>query len=235
MSHPGTSRPSTMFPTRWVPVMYEREHLDAQKGSDDASTPLDGAEGAWVVDAKELGRRPGQSRAVRTSVSLDYDIGVSGVVQVTARTPFELDLLLESVVEGVLVTGNASTTSHGQCSRCLDPLTEDVEVSVTELFAYPDSATEATTDEDEVSHLENEQVDLEPLVRDAVALALPLVPLCSDDCQGLCAGCGMKWAELEPEHEHESIDPRWAALIERFESMSRSADDEYPTKDDDEQ
>ena len=63
-------------------------------------------------------------------------------------------------------------------------------------------------------------IDLEPLVRDALVLALPLVPLCSEDCRGLCSGCGMKWAELEPGHGHETIDPRWAALVQRLEETS---------------
>ncbi|SNR73372.1 uncharacterized protein SAMN06265360_11698 [Haloechinothrix alba] len=184
-------------------------------------------EGAWVIDTREFGRRPGLSRAVQARVSVDYTIGVSGVIEVTGGTPFTLDLLLESVVEGVLATGDVSVRAHGQCARCLDPVTEDIAVNLTELFAYPDSTTEETTEEDEVSHVIDDRIDLEPVVRDAVVLALPLVPLCDDGCQGLCDGCGVKWAELEPGHEHESIDPRWAALVERFEELS----DESPRED----
>lgn len=171
----------------------------------------------WVIDSRELGRRPGASRPVQRSVPVDADLGVPDVIAVPKGGTVELDLLLESVVEGVLVTGSASTTATGSCSRCLDPITEDVELDLTELFAYPDSTTDETTEEDEVSRLVDDLIDLEPTVRDALVLALPLVPLCTEDCAGLCSECGEKWADLESGHGHERIDPRWAALVERFE------------------
>ncbi|MEV6904505.1 YceD family protein [Amycolatopsis sp. NPDC051372] len=171
----------------------------------------------WVVDTRELGRRAGLSREVRRSVPLDAALGVPDVISLEAGSVLELDLLLESVVEGVLVSGTASATATGTCSRCLDPLTEEIEVDLTELFAYPGTATEETTDEDEIPRLVDDRIDLEPIVRDALVLALPLVPLCEEDCAGLCTECGVKWADLEPGHGHEKIDPRWAALVERFD------------------
>ncbi|RZQ64745.1 YceD family protein [Amycolatopsis suaedae] len=172
--------------------------------------------GPWVVDTRELGRRAGLSRAVRREATVDAELGVPDVIVVPAGATVELDLLLESVVEGVLVTGTAVAPLAGTCARCLDPLTDEVEVDLTELFAYPNSTTEATTDEDEVSRLVDDRIDLEPLVRDAVVLALPLVPLCREDCPGLCPECGRKWVDLEPGHGHETIDPRWAALADRL-------------------
>lgn len=171
----------------------------------------------WVVDTRELGRRPGSSRAVRRSAPASHSLGVEGVIAVPAGADVDIDLLLESVVEGVLVSGAATAPVVGECSRCLDPIASEIGVGLTELFAYPDSTTEATTDADEVSRLVHDLVDLEPVVRDAVVLALPNVPLCSSDCAGLCPGCGGKWAELGPDHQHETIDPRWAALTERFD------------------
>jgi uncharacterized protein len=93
-------------------------------------------------------------------------------------------------------------------------------VDLTELFAYPHRATEETTDEDEIPRLIDDRIDLEPVVRDAVVLALPQVPLCSPDCAGLCPECGVKWAEVGPDHGHEKIDARWAALHERFGDSS---------------
>jgi DUF177 domain-containing protein len=171
----------------------------------------------WVIDTRELGRRAGLSREVRRSVPVEVALGVPGVIAIDAGAAVELDLLLESVVEGVLVSGTASATAHGACSRCLDPVTEEVEVDITELFAYPGSVTEETTDEDEIPRLVDDRIDLEPTVRDAVVLALPLAPLCEEDCAGLCTECGVKWADLEPGHGHEKIDPRWAALVDRFD------------------
>ncbi|MCP2305552.1 uncharacterized protein LV79_005264 [Actinokineospora globicatena] len=171
----------------------------------------------WVIDTRELGRRPGSSRPVRRTATATYVLGLEGVIGVPVGAEVELDVLLESVVEGVLVTGDATGPLAGECSRCLDPITDEVTVRVTELFAYPDSTTDETTDDDEVSRLVDERLDLEPVVRDAVVLAVPHVPLCAEDCPGLCPGCGGKWADLGPDHRHETIDPRWAALQERFQ------------------
>jgi len=170
----------------------------------------------WVIDTRELGRRPGSSRALRRTAPAVHALGVAGVIAVPEGAGVELDLLLESVVEGVLVSGTAGAPTAGECSRCLDPITDRIEVEITELFAYPDSTTDATTDDDEVSRLVDDLVDLEPVVRDAIVLALPNAPLCTPDCAGLCPDCGGKWADLGPDHRHETIDPRWAALTERF-------------------
>ena len=119
-------------------------------------------------------------------------------------------------MEGVLVSGTAAAALTGECARCLDSISDEVEVELRELFAYPDSATDTSTDEDEVSRVVDERIDLEPVVRDAMLLSLPSSPVCSEDCQGLCSGCGAKWAELAPDHSHETMDPRWAALRERL-------------------
>ncbi|MDQ0376777.1 YceD family protein [Amycolatopsis thermophila] len=178
------------------------------------------ARNPWVVDTRELGRRAGLSRAIQRTAPTSVELGVPDVIVVPAGAEVELDLLLESVVEGVLVTGTAAARTTGACSRCLDPISDEVEVELTELFAYPDSTTDETTDEDEVARLVDDRIDLEPLVRDAVVLALPQVPLCREDCPGLCPECGGKWADLEPGHGHETIDPRWAALVERFDDSS---------------
>ena len=94
--------------------------------------------------------------------------------------------------------------------RCLEDITDEVEVTFQELCVYPDHAL--TDEDDGVSALQDDLVDLEPLLRDAVVLALPFQPLCTDDCPGLCTECGARLRE-DPEHTHEApIDPRWAAL-----------------------
>lgn len=134
------------------------------------------------------------------------------VVWIAEGDEVALDVRLESVVEGVLVSGTATAPISGECARCLEPLVDQVEVEVTELFAYPDSATEQSTDPEEVSRVVGDLVDLEPVVRDAMLLALPHAPLCQDDCPGLCPECGGKRADLGAEHRHETMDPRWAAL-----------------------
>ena len=139
-------------------------------------------------------------------------------MKVDPGADLELDLRLESVAEGVLVSGTVSATAAGECGRCLDPVEQPVQARVVELFAYPGSATEETTDEDEVSRLVDDRIDLEPVVRNAIVLALPLTPLCDPDCMGLCTGCGERLEDLPEDHTHELIDPRWTALQEKFRS-----------------
>ncbi len=179
--------------------------------------PLDRRSGL-VLDTHELGRRAGAMKQIQTSVDAPADLGIA-VIGVPPGSPIELDLRLESVVEGVLVTGVASVTLAGECVRCLTEISGEMEVDVQELFVYPGS--EAT--EDEASRLEGDLVDLEPLLRDGVVLDLPFQPLCRDDCQGLCILCG---ADLngDPEHTHEQpIDPRWGKLAALADDRSSSA------------
>lgn len=154
-------------------------------------------------------------RRVRQQVPAPAGLGLD-LIRVPEGAPLDLELRLEAVAEGVLVSGAVSAPVTGECGRCLGPVADDVVVDVQELFAYPDSVTEATTEEDEVSRLEHDHCDIEPVVRDAVVLSLPLSPLCRDDCRGLCVDCGLRWDELPEDHTHEVFDPRWAALQERF-------------------
>jgi uncharacterized protein len=140
-------------------------------------------------------------------------------IGVPPGSPVDLDLRLESAAEGVYVSGTAHAELEGECARCLDPFSDEITVPIGELFAYPDSVTDETTDEDElprVGGVSAEHVDLEQTVRDALVLDLPLAPLCTPACRGLCAGCGEKWADLAPDHRHETLDPRWAALREHL-------------------
>lgn len=133
-----------------------------------------------------------------------------------------LDLRLESVSEGVLVSGTAQVALSGECARCLEPLTESLEVDVQQLFVYPGHENEA--DDDEIGRLVDDYIDLEPLLRDAVVLALPLAPVCRDDCPGLCPDCGARLAEVGPDHGHDEVDPRWAALRAMSTDQTRSTD-----------
>jgi uncharacterized protein len=142
-------------------------------------------------------------------------LGIDAIA-VPAGALIELDVRLESVTEGVYVSGAVHAPLAGECARCLDALTDVVDVELAELFAYPDSVTDETTDADELPRVVDERVDVEQIVRDAVVLALPLAPLCQPDCLGLCPECGEKRADLAPDHGHETLDPRWAALRERL-------------------
>ena len=180
-------------------------------------SPRDAATSPWVFGTRELGRRPGALRTYSRTVDAPAEppLGIE-TIGVPPGSPVELDVLLESVTEGVYVSGTAHAALAGECARCLDPIHDDITVELAELFAYPDSVTDETTDEDELPRVVDEGVDVEQLVRDALVLDLPLAPLCRPDCPGLCVDCGAKWADLAPDHGHETLDPRWAALRERL-------------------
>jgi len=165
-----------------------------------------------VLDTRELGRRPGSQRQVSRQVPAPSELGIE-VLHVPEGSEVDLDLRLEAVMEGVLVTGVATAALEGECVRCLEPIHDEVEVQFQELYVYDDrSSDDDGEQDDEVRRLEDDLVDLEPVLRDAVVLALPFQPLCEDDCPGLCAECGARLAD-DPDHAHEAaIDPRWAGL-----------------------
>jgi len=142
----------------------------------------------------------------------------AGLARVSEGTDVDLDLRLESVVEGVLVSGSARARVDAECARCLEPVTWDEFADIQELFVYPPQdarghrVEEAGDDEEDGPPvIEDDLIDLEATVRDAVVLRLPIAPLCREDCPGLCVECGALLA-LDPAHRHEVNDPRWAAL-----------------------
>lgn len=181
-----------------------------------------------VLDTRELGRRPGSQRDVVITVPAPAELGIE-VLRVPEGSPVELDLRLEAVMEGVLVTGTATAALEGECARCLEPIEDDVHVTLQELFVYADQHDKAVEHDDhdlddETSLLEDDMLDLEPLLRDAVVLALPFTPVCRDDCPGLCAECGARLAD-DPDHAHEApIDPRWAGLTSLTQDQSTTQD-----------
>ena len=172
-----------------------------------------------VLDTRELGRRAGSMRTVRFPAPAPGDLGVE-LIAVPAGSEIDLDLRLESVMEGVLVSGTAAVSLTGECGRCLEPVAETLTVDLQELFAYPYSSTDQTADEDETARMEGDFLDLEPTLRDAVVLALPLTPLCREDCAGLCAECGERLDDLPEDHAHDAPDPRWSGLQDLIDKRS---------------
>ncbi|HEX5542407.1 MAG TPA: YceD family protein [Micromonospora sp.] len=164
-----------------------------------------------VLNTSDLPRRPGVLRTVQRVVPAPADLGLE-LIGVPEGADLSLDLRLESVSEGVLVSGTVTGPVEGECGRCLLPIRDILTVTIQELFAYENSVTVETTEEDEVGRMQGDLIDLEPTVRDAVVLALPTNPLCRVDCPGLCPECGVHRDELPADHTHEQIDPRWADL-----------------------
>jgi len=155
------------------------------------------------IDVRDLVGQPGSSRTVRLAEP------VGGLATELADVPEDrdvaADLLFESVVEGILVTGPVEGRMRIRCARCLQEVDAPFQLDVQELFA-PD----ARIGEDQYPLAEG-IVDLEPMIRDAVILAMPFAPLCRPDCLGLCERCGgdrnLGQCTCPPE-----ADPRWSAL-----------------------
>lgn len=165
-----------------------------------------------MLDTRELGRRPGSERKVSFTAPAPADLGI-GVIGVPEGSEIELSVRLEAVIEGVLATGTARAGAVGECVRCLESVEERLDIDFQELYVYDGDDSQPSGDgSDETRRLEDDLLDLEPVLRDEVVLALPMKPLCAPDCPGLCPECGVRLADA-PGHAHEAeTDPRWAAL-----------------------
>ena len=187
----------------------------------------------FLIDTRDLIRRPGEMRESTVEIVTPYPIGIE-VIGIPAGAELFIDLRLESVIEGVLATATIEVTAVGECARCLDPVSEDLDLYIQELYLYDDddrgtggkkakkAAKHREEDEemeaDEALYkLDGELLDLEPPFLDAVVLALPFAPLCEPECLGLCVDCGLPWRNLPEGHAHEVIDPRWAELKNRLD------------------
>jgi uncharacterized metal-binding protein YceD (DUF177 family) len=171
----------------------------------------------WKIDLRELGRRAGSLQELQRSAPAPAGWRVE-LIGVPEAAEVDMNLRLESVMEGVLVTGELDVPVEGSCARCLEPIEDTLHLDVQELYAYAGSTTEETSEEDEVRRVEGDYLDLEPLARDTVVLNLPLAPVCTDDCAGLCVDCGQRLDDLPPDHHHEIVDARWAGLVGKFAS-----------------
>jgi uncharacterized protein len=161
----------------------------------------------FLLNTHDLPRRAGEMKEYHLALDLEKPIGID-VIAVPAGM-LNLDLRLESVAEGILATGEFDVIAEGECIRCLDPIKLNLSRNFQELYAYsPDPELE---EEDQLL-MDGDVMNLEAPIRDAIVLALPINPLCDEDCEGLCPECGDKWAELPADHAHEQIDARWGAL-----------------------
>jgi uncharacterized protein len=180
--------------------------------TDDIPTsPLDDA---LRFDAVDLVGRTGTHRRVERTVPAPAREAGGLAMQVPEGDDIAVELELESVVEGIYVHGTVTAELEGECSRCLDPVEQDVSTRLDELFLYPEKV-KAEEREDSVL-LEDDEVRLGTLVRDALAMEADERPLCREDCPGLCAQCGFRM-EDDPDHHHEVIDERFAALKGLFD------------------
>jgi uncharacterized protein len=213
------------------------------------NTRTNAPRGALVFDMRTLGRQAGSARTQQLTVPAPDDLRLE-LARVPVGADIHLDLRFEAVTEGVLVTGSATAPLAGECARCLAPLASTVTARFTELYLYDEphrqhdkhdkhdkhehgkqdsrgwffAESSEQDDEEEFYYLDGDLLDLEPALRDTVVLALPMSPLCREDCPGLCVECGVPLADAGPDHRHEDApDPRWAGLKQFNDQATRRA------------
>jgi uncharacterized protein len=163
----------------------------------------------WRVPIAGLGRAPGRWREEHRSGPVG-ELAVAGT-SVNADAEASVDAELEVADGGILVVGTVRAPWVGQCRRCLTPVTGTAEVEVRELYRRFDRPA-GEEEAEETYELSEDWLDLQPLVRDALLLELPLAPLCRPDCAGLCPTCGADRNDGDCGCPTVRPDPRWAGL-----------------------
>lgn len=163
------------------------------------------SENPLIVEVADLVRRPGGSKR------LDVDAHVPGLEvglgKVAGGGAVRLELLLEALAEGVLVTGTVAGELTLECSRCLTQFTVPFQVDLHEVYTYPDQP-----EVEEGFVVWDDTVDVVPAIRDAVLPAVPVSPLHDPECKGLCATCGQDLNVADCGHAHSHVDIRWEPL-----------------------
>lgn len=165
-----------------------------------------------VLDVHALVGRPGAMETREMVVPAPDGLALT-LVEVPVGSDLRVGVRLESVVDGIWVTAQVGAQLRCECARCLDAIETTLQTSFADLFAYSDEDAEPDT-----LLVLSDTVDLAQPLRDAVVLAMPARPLCTEDCLGLCSQCGARLAD-DPAHQHDVPDPRWAALAGLSEAM----------------
>ena len=175
----------------------------------------------FILNTHDLPRRAGEMKEYQLDIPAHARIGIP-LIAVPEGDLVELDIRLESVAQGVLASAEIYAVAHGECIRCLDPVEVVIDRKIQELYRYEPTNEKGRKKrrEDEDVDLEGEEelqmegdlMDLEIPIIDAIILTVPVNPLCSDECLGLCPDCGEKWEKLPEGHAHEVIDARWSGL-----------------------
>lgn len=155
-----------------------------------------------VVNILELLRTPGTHKPVHAAVTVE-ELGLADP-RLAPADEIDVDVRLESLSDGVVVTGSVSAPWHDECRRCLGPIDDRLVVAVEELYKpHPDDQSFA---------IEGGQLDLGPMTKELVLLGLPMAPLCRDDCAGFCPTCGANRNEAPCDCAPVAADHRWSAL-----------------------
>ncbi|KFI73625.1 hypothetical protein BMIN_1060 [Bifidobacterium minimum] len=191
----------------------------------------------WTVPLASLSIAPGHTRDLDATVPAPSGIG-DEVIGVDEGDDVTVVGTLDSVVDGVLLTGRITAPVHASCSRCLTPLDRDWTIPITTFFPYDGPAGNDHDGNDEIEIIAGEEesgdvyplssdgktLDLEAPLRDTLTEALPLQPLCHENCRGLCPQCGVNLNE-HPDHHHDVTDIRFAELQRLRDQLAGSHGD----------
>jgi uncharacterized protein len=175
----------------------------------------------FLLNTHELPRRAGEMKEYELDIHAPARIGVP-LIAVPEGDIIQADVRLESVTEGVLLSAEIYAVAVGECIRCLDELEVVIDRKIQELYRYEptnDKGRKKKRDDEDLDldiedelQMEGDLLNLQTPIIDAIILTVPVNPLCSEECLGLCPGCGEKWATLPEDHAHEVIDARWLGL-----------------------
>lgn len=164
------------------------------------------------VDVSKL--LAGKEKSIKLEADFDQPLE-----DLSLCAPVHMNLELTNVRSGILVAGNVDTKVNLVCSRCAADYVEPLNVRVDELFINEDSSKSAKDSEVEASDLcvftcSDNIIEIDEVLRQNLLASLPFLPLCKEDCRGLCSRCG---ADLNIETcscagEEEKTDPRWKVL-----------------------
>lgn len=169
-----------------------------------------------TLSIRDLPAEPHHYRDYHLALRAPSDLGTA-VVKVPAGDFVTADMNVASLADGVVFTAHLHAEAKAECSRCLEPISVPLQLEVHEMFftaqalqrIEKESGAEAVAD---LCELDGDEIALEEMFRDALVTAMPYVPLCEEDCPGLCDRCGQPWAQLPDDHQHVEIDPRFAKL-----------------------
>ncbi|MEY3679479.1 MAG: hypothetical protein RL547_91 [Actinomycetota bacterium] len=164
-----------------------------------------------VVNALELLRRPGSHKDVVIEVD-PADVNLADDQRLVPDSTIGVRLECASTNDGIVVAGSLTVRFHGACRRCLRDVDGERSVEVHELYQQSRTVPDAFP-------IENDQIDLRPMVRETVLLDVPDAPLCRPDCPGMCPICGADRATETCACAVETVDPRWSVLSELRDTL----------------
>lgn len=145
-------------------------------------------------------------------IDVDESIGAECVV-----SPARAHLKIEKAESEIIVTGNVMADIKLQCGRCMEDFSKQRNLPV-EVVYHPideirkDETHEVRNEELDTGFYEGEELDINELIKEQILLNIPMKPLCSDECLGICMHCGTNLNKRKCDCVTDESDPRFSAL-----------------------